>query len=262
MVTDEARVSNFVSNFYSQLYSSSFKPQFADSFFERVQAFTPIISDGNRSSCEMDLTMEELDMITQKAPLNKSPGPDGLPFEFYRTFWQDIKKLVLEVFKDCINKGELTESMKQGLITLIPKPNKDSSYLDNWRPITLLNSDYKLLASLYANRLKPCLEEIVSVSQSGFMKGRHNNIRLVLDILDYNELINNGAIILFLDFYKAFDTVEHEFMFESLRKFGFGSSFIRIVQTFYKNINSNVSLVNGVSPQFTISRGIRQGCPF
>lgn len=142
MVTDEVRVSNFISNFYTHRYSSSFKPQFADSFFERVQAFTPIISDGNRSSCEMDLTMEELDMIIQKAPLNKSPGPDGLPFEFYRTFWQDINKLVLEVFKDCIKKGELTESMKQGLITLIPKPNKESSYLDNWRPTTLLNSDY------------------------------------------------------------------------------------------------------------------------
>ncbi len=101
------------------------------------------------------------------------------------------------MFKDCEQKGELTESMKQGLITLIPKANKECLYLDNWRPITLLNSDYKWLASLYVNRLKPCLEEIVSVSQSGFMKGRHiaNNIRLVLDILDYKELINDKAII-------------------------------------------------------------------
>ncbi len=62
------------------------------------------------------------------------------------------------MFKDCVQKGELTESMKQGLITLIPKPNKDSLHLDNWHPITLLNSDYNLLASVYANMLKPCLE--------------------------------------------------------------------------------------------------------
>ncbi len=65
----------------------------SDSFFERVQAFTPIISDDNMSSCEMDLSLEELDVIIHKSPLNKSPGPDGLPFEFYRTFWQDIKSL-------------------------------------------------------------------------------------------------------------------------------------------------------------------------
>lgn len=95
------------------------------------------------------------------------------------------------------------------------------------------------------------------------MKGRHiaNNIRLVLDILDYKELINDKAIILFLDFCKAFDTVEHEFIFESLHRFGFGPSFIKVVQTLYRNINSNVSLMNGVSSRFVISRGIRQGCP-
>ncbi len=74
-------------------------------------------------------------------------------------------------------------------------------------------------------------------------------------------MINDKAIILFLDFYKAFDTVEHELMFESLCRFGFGHSYVKIVQTFYKNNNSNVSLVNGVSPRFVISRGIRQGCP-
>ncbi len=87
----------------------------------------------------------------------------------------------------------------------------------------MLNSDYKLLASLYARRLKPCLEEVISLTQSGFMKGRHisNNIRLVLDLLDYSELVNDDALILFLDFYKAFDTVEHAFMYEALRHFGF-----------------------------------------
>ncbi len=84
-----------------------------------------------------------------------------------------------------------------GSNTLLPKPNKDSLHLDNWRPITLLNSDYKLFAFLFANRLKPCLEEIVSTTQSGFMKGRNisNNIRLVLDLLDYSDLVNEEALI-------------------------------------------------------------------
>jgi len=79
--------------------------------------------------------------------------------------------------------------MKQGLITLIPKPNKDTFSLDNWRPLTLLNSDYKILAAVYARRLKPCLEEVISLTQSG----RHisNNICLVLDLLDYSELVND-----------------------------------------------------------------------
>ncbi|KAI2650693.1 hypothetical protein H4Q32_000737 [Labeo rohita] len=153
--------------------------------------------------------------------------------------------------------------MKQGLICLIPKPNKDSNCLDNWRPITLLNSDYKILASVYADKLKPCLANIISNTQSGFLKGRHisNNIRLILDILDYSDLINKEALILFIDFYKAFDSVEHLFIFEALSKFGFGKSFINAIHTLYNGINSCVSLASGTSPRFSVGRGIRQGCP-
>lgn len=132
--------------------------------------------------------------------------------------------MIFTVFKDCLASGELIETMKQGLITLLPKPNKDNRYIENWRPIPLLTSDYKLLTSLFAKRLKPCLEDIISITQSGFIKGRHisNNIRLVLDMMDYSDLNEEGAIILFLDFYKAFDSIEHEFIYTALDKFGFG----------------------------------------
>ncbi len=153
--------------------------------------------------------------------------------------------------------------MKQGLICLIPKPNKDSSLLDNCRPITLLNSDYKILASVYAEKIKLCLANIISNTQSGFLKGRHisNNIRLIIDILDYSEFINKETLILFIDFYKAFDTVEHFFIFEALSKFGFGRSFINAIRTLYNGINSCFSLASGTSPRFSVGRGIRQGCP-
>ncbi len=142
--------------------------------------------------------------------------------------------------------------MKQGLICLIPKPNKDSIILDNWRPITLLNSDYKILASVYAEKIKHCLANIISNTQSGFLKGRHisNNIRFIIDILDYSEFINKEAFILFIDFYKAFDTVEHFFIFEALCKFGFGRSFINAIRTLYNGINSCVSIASGTSPRF------------
>jgi len=263
LTSDEGKISKFVSDFYQRLYTSSFHSEFSNTFFLEVDPFISSISVDSQAVCEGEITMEELDVLITKTPLNKSPGPDGLPFEFYRSFWNDIKVLILDVFKECLDRGELSASMKQGLITLVPKPNKDKLFLDNWRPITLLNSDYKILAAVYARRLKPCLEEVISLTQSGFMKGRHisNNIRLVLDLLDYSELVNDDALILFLDFYKAFDTVEHTFMYDALGRFGFGPKFMKTVQTLYKDINSNVSLANGTSPRFVIERGIRQGCP-
>ncbi len=120
-----------------------------------------------------------------------------------------------------------------------------------------------MLASVYAEKIKHCLAIIISNTQSGFLKGRHisNNITLIIYILDYSEFINKEALILFIDFYKAFDTVEHLFIFEALSKFGFGRSFINAIRTLYNGIDSCVSIASGTSPRFSVGRGIRQGCP-
>ena len=90
-------------------------------------------------------------------------------------------------------------TMKQGLITLIPKPGKDKRILDNLRPITLLNTDYKILSGAIAARLKDGISSIISETQSGFIKGRliHNNIRLVLDLLDYSHMVQESGFTVF-----------------------------------------------------------------
>uniref|UniRef100_A0A669EBX3 Reverse transcriptase domain-containing protein n=1 Tax=Oreochromis niloticus TaxID=8128 RepID=A0A669EBX3_ORENI len=164
---------------------------------------------------------------------------------------------------EILENGSLTHTMKQGVITLIPKPGKDPTLLDNLRPITLLNNDYKLLTHIFANRLKSGITQIISDTQSGFIKGRsiHNNIRLILDLIDYNYLIENQGFVLFLDFYKAFDMIEHEFMFQALDLFGFGGNFINLIKLLYRDTNSSVCLPRGTSQRFRICRGIKQGCP-
>lgn len=118
--------------------------------------------------------------------------------------------------------------MTQGIIILIPKSKKDPLLLDNWRPITLLNNDYKILDLLFAQRIKYFLHSIIDDTQSGFMRNRHiiNNIRLVLDLIDYNHLVDSNGLILFLDFYKAFNSVEHDFISKALAKFGFRDFFL------------------------------------
>ena len=124
----------------------------------------------------------------------------------------------------------LPTTMKQGVITLIPKPGKDPKLIDNLRPITLLNKDYKILT--YANRLKTGVTDIISDTQSGFIKGRsiHNNIWLIFDLIDYKDLIEDESFILFLDFFKAFDMTEHNFMFRTIELFGFGDTFLNFVK--------------------------------
>ncbi len=173
--------------------------------------------------------MEEVEKAVNCLSLDKSPGSDGLTSNFYRHLWKYIKDLVFHMLKEISESHILPTTIKQGIITLIPKPGKDSKLIDNLRPITLLNNDYKILTHIYANRLKTGVSQIISETQSGFLKGRsiHNNIRLVLDLLDYNYLIEDG-FILFLDFFKAFDMIEHKFMFRTLELFGFGENYINL----------------------------------
>lgn len=85
--------------------------------------------------------------------MNKWPGNDGLPAEFYKAFLAERTPFLFNVFNESFNNEKLPSSLCQGLITLIPKPQKYSLNLDNWRPITLLNNDYKIIAICLANKL-------------------------------------------------------------------------------------------------------------
>lgn len=105
------------------------------------------------------------------------------------------------MFLESIQSETLPSSLTQGLSTPIPKPKEDTTSIDNWRPICLL----KILACALAKIIKYVLSSVINETQSGFMPKRHiaNNIRLVLDLLDYSELVEDDSFILFVDFYKA-----------------------------------------------------------
>lgn len=173
-------------------------------FFKKVKSHIPTIENSFKELCDSDLIIQELNLALKRMKTGKSPGPDGLTTDFYKFFWEDFEHLLLEALQDCIINNDLFPTMKQGLIILIPKPGKDKIILENLRPITLLNIDYKIFTGVIAARLKVGLPQIISETQSGFLKGRsiHNNIRLVLDILEYNHLIEWMDLFYFWTFLK------------------------------------------------------------
>lgn len=255
-------ISDFCSNFYGNLYSSQYDEAVATSYLTSIKDLK-MIDSNDKAYCDAPFTLKEaLDSI-DSLKNNKSPGTDGLTAEFYKCFSNQLAPFLLQVFIESVENNTLPPSLTQGVITLIPKPNKDVLFIDNWRPICLLNNDYKIFAIILAKRLKVVLDTIIDETQTGFMRNRHisNNIRLVLDILDYSDLVSDDSFILFLDFYKAFDTIEHEFIFHSLEKFGFGGYFCEAIKTLYAHSNSSIKLKHGTTPRFDLKRGIRQGCP-
>ena len=141
--------------------------------------------------------------------LNRAPGLDGLSVEFYRTFWNDLKEFMVDTLNYCYEKEEMTNTQKLGVISLIHKKN-NPQLLDNYRPITLLNVDTKLLAYSIAQRIKNILPKIINSDQNGYIKNRYigYNIRQIQDIIDYSEQFKVDGAVLFLDFSKAFDSLE------------------------------------------------------
>ena len=141
---------------------------------------------------------------------NKSPGTDGLPAEFYKIFWDDVKPFLINALNHGYAKGHLSITQKRGMITLVPKKNKPAILLKNWRPITLLNCDYKIAAKSIANRVKKVLPKIINNDQTGFLKNRAigENIRLIDSIIKYTNTKQMPGLLLFIDFEKAFDSLE------------------------------------------------------
>ena len=194
---------------------------------------------------------------------NKTPGSDGLPAEFYKVFWNDIAEFFLKSINQGYRTGQLSVTQRRGIIKLIPKKDAEPYLIKNWRPISLLNCDYKIAAKAIANRFKHVLPNLIDSDQTGFLKGRFigENIRLIDGIIKYAAAKNIPGLLLFLDFEKAFDTVEWPFLQKTLQHYNFGPSAMNWIRLFYHNTESCI-LNNGWSGSFfKLERGVRQGCP-
>ena len=251
--------------FYENLYTSNNDAgvtQNLENEFLKSESL-PKLNDIDKEACEGLLSVEESYKALKSFQNNKSPGNDGLTAEFYKFFWSNLGNMMTESFNYAYHNGTLSNSQKQAVITLLEKKGKDRSYLKNWRPVSLLNVDYKIASKALANRIIEYLPSLIHENQTGFIKNRNisDSIRTLLDVVDYTTQENVSGLLLFLDFEKAFDTLERGFMIKTLQAFNFGKSFIQWVNTLYSDVYSCV-MNNGLSTgYFKVNRGVRQGDP-
>ena len=265
-ITDPEEILSESRNFYENLYK--LQENDLDLFIATSDKFLhnpeiPYLDINLKESCEGPLTADECLKVLKTCKNNKSPGNDGLSYEFYLQFWDILKQPLVESFNYSYIKSEMSISQRQALITLIDKKGKDRLYIKNWRPISLLNNDYKIASKAIAFRLKNVLQHLIHSDQSGFVNKRNISfaLRTVLDIMENTEKNNKNGILLLVDFEKAFDTVSHAFLYSVLKRFNFGPSFIQWVVTFYSNISSCVVNNQRSSQYFNVKRGVRQGDP-
>ena len=263
--TDQSEILQEQMHFYKALYTSN-NHEFPVTNNDLPQIFSENITPleiEDKLSCEGKVTQAECLKALKDFKNEKSQGTDGLQAEFYKYFWKELHADMIRSFNFAFNNGSLSISQRRGIITLIPKPNKDTTLLDNFRPISLLNTDYKILTKVLAKRLEKVLSKVINADQTGYIKNRYigENIRLISDIMTYTAEKDIPGIALFLDFKKAFDTIEWDFINSCLEVFNFGPDIQKWVKILYSNVSSCIVNNGFASEFFPLERGVRQGCP-
>jgi hypothetical protein len=269
-ITNAEEIMKEQQDFYKRIYTSTLtnnncvdKEEIGRTYKDIDQLDTPKIDKEHWETLTSEITEKELWKIIQTSADNKSPGTDGLNNNFYKAMWPHIKKYLLLSIQTTLKKGEMSISQKQGIISLIPKANKDTSKLKNWRPITLLNQDYKYLAKCLANRCKEVLPDIISPDQTGFVPNRliGTNIIKSQSIITYLQEQHKEGLMMCIDFEKAFDTIEWSYIKKSLNHFNFPPIIVNWIETLYNNISTCIINNGHTSTFFHPTRGVRQGCP-
>jgi len=268
IVTGQENVLKEQVKYYHHLYETKINPfdpgsrdKLLDLFF--VEDDHPKINNDNVPLLNVDISVEEVFNILSSFQEGKSPGTDGLTKEFYVYFWEYINIPLINSFRYSLETGSLSMDQKRGIINLIPKKDKDTLILNNWRPLTLLNTDYKILAKLLATRLKATLRDFISDDQTGFVPDQYigTNINRMLNFIDYCNDNGVEGMLISIDYEKAFDSMEWDFVYKALEYYGFPNKFINWIKILYNNIESCIINNGHISQFFRPTRGVRQGCP-
>ena len=227
-----------------------------DNFYEHC----PSLSTVAQRDISLPLTIGNLKEAL-KSCKDSTPGLDGIPYSYYKIFSNELLPLVLSSWEYSNVTGSLPQSQSTSIISLIPKAGKDKHEIKNWRPISISSCDLKIITKAYSLKVGNYLEEIISGSQMGFVPGRNINFnnRILKLALDYCSSSNIDFSIMSLDAQKAYDSVDHSYISNTLNVYGFPNEFISAVNILHNNLQAQVQINGFISNSFSIHRGVKQG---
>eukprot|EP00253_Pinus_taeda_P021309 PITA_21309 len=256
---DFASIKRAAHNHFKGLYSEENN---MNQNFRLLDGIPSSISVEMNHQIESEVTMDEVKRALYAMNLDKSPGPDGFTASLLQNCWDIVGKDLYKMVHKSQACKKLGGSTNSSFLALIPK-EKGANNFNRFRPISLCNIGYKLITKVIANRLRHILPKVIRENQGGFIHGRHlvDNFTLVQEAIISSQQRKEQVMAIKLDLANAFDRVNHSFLLNVLKKFGFGARFINWI---WACISEPwiAPLVNGRSAGFfKATRGLRQGCP-
>jgi len=209
-----------------------------------------------------EIELKELIQIIRRLKQGKTPGPDGVPIEFLKELHGDILEEIRTLMNEWWNKEEMPEEITNARVVLIFKKG-DKENLANYRPISLLNSFYKLMAAIVQMRIECKIDKHLQGTQYGFRKrlSTADATHYIRRMIDKGESRKSKTLLLLLDWEKAFDKVIHHRLIGALKRMNIPEKIINIITMFYKQPKFCVEMDGNKSEYQPQETGIRQGCP-
>ena len=256
--TDE--IINKTIDFYEELYADENACAITQESI--LKNFDKQISEEHRRHLSQPITKTEILKAIDQLNGDSSPGPDGLSSSLFKHFKSLFATIFEELFETFADDNAIPKTMLSTLMRLLPKDGNLKT-LKNWRPISLLNTDMKILAHVVANRLKNVLQHVIHPDQCAYLKGRNMNYAnlLLQSLIETSKTKKKNLIICSIDFSKAFDRVDRKYLMKLLEHIGIPANITNIIRQMYTNNTTNI-LINGfVTKDIQLSRGVKQGCP-
>ena len=169
VTTDNEEIQRIIKDYYEQLYCNKMDDlEEIDRFLEKFNL--PRLNQEEIEIMNSLIISTEIEVVIKNLPKSKSPGPDGFTGEFYQTFREELMPILLRLSKK-LQRKTLQNSFYEATITLIPKPDKDNTKKEDYRPISLMSIDAKILNRILANRIQPHIKKLITMIKLGLSQG-------------------------------------------------------------------------------------------